>query len=85
MPICAEPDARATVIVGDVDSGVTNHAVAGGCAINDHVLDDQEWGNHGQFVVHVEEVADLLTTAGLINAREVAALVSAAARSDVGG
>jgi X-Pro dipeptidyl-peptidase len=85
MPICAEPDARATVIVGDVDSGVPNHTVAGGCAINDHVLDDQEWGNHGQFVVHVEEVADLLTTAGLINAREGAALVSAAARSDVGG
>jgi X-Pro dipeptidyl-peptidase len=85
MPICAEPDARATVIVGDVDSGVPNHTVAGGCTINDHVLDDQEWGNHGQFVVHVEEVADLLTTAGLINARERAALVSAAARSDVGG
>ncbi|MGH8823051.1 MAG: CocE/NonD family hydrolase C-terminal non-catalytic domain-containing protein, partial [Jiangellaceae bacterium] len=84
MPICAEPDARATVIVGDVDSGVPNHTVAGGCTINDHVLDDQEWGNHGQFVLHVEEVADLLMAADLITARERAALVSAAARSDVG-
>ena len=85
MAICAEPDPQDTVVIGRVDSGVPNDTVAGNCTINQHVLDDEDWPNHGVFVEHVTEVADRLLTAELITTGERAALISAAARSDVGG
>ncbi|MEO3873348.1 hypothetical protein ABGB18_31445 [Nonomuraea sp. B12E4] len=84
MPICAEPDVRPTVVVGGIDSGVPNRSLTGTCTVNDHILDTEDWPDHGQFVRHVTEVAGQLVTANVIDARERSALVSAAARSKVG-
>ena len=83
MPVCAEEDTRETVVIGDVDSGVPNHSLAGLCTINDHILDGEAWDNHGSFVVHVTEVAAQLRDAGVISHRQYGALVSAAARSGI--
>ncbi|GAA3734325.1 Xaa-Pro dipeptidyl-peptidase [Plantactinospora mayteni] len=84
MPVCAQPDTRPTVVVGGIDSGVPNRALAGTCTVNDHVLDTEEWPDHGRFVRHVTEVADRLVAAEVITARQRSALVRAAARSPVG-
>lgn len=84
MPICAEPDTRPTVVVGGIDSGVPNRSLTGTCTVNDHILDTEEWPNHGQFVRHVTEVADQLVKADVISPRDRADLVRAAARSKVG-
>jgi X-Pro dipeptidyl-peptidase len=84
MGVCAQRDARETVVIGSVDSGVPNRALAGLCTINDHILDDEDWDSHGQFVSHVTEVADELLAAEFIDGRERGAIVSAAARSRAG-
>ncbi|MFB6392383.1 Xaa-Pro dipeptidyl-peptidase [Polymorphospora lycopeni] len=83
MPVCDSPDTRATVVIGGVDSGVPNRPLAGSCTINDHILDGEQWPNHGQFVRHVTEVASDLVAAGKIEPRERGAIVSAAARSRI--
>jgi X-Pro dipeptidyl-peptidase len=82
--ICPAPDTRATVVVGDIDSGVPNRTVAGTCTINDHIVDDEEWSNAEAFMAHLTEVADLLLAAGLVNAEEREAIVGAGERSGVG-
>src|SRR5690606_31699331 len=41
MPVCETVDDRPTVVIGGVDSGVPNHALAGNCTINDHILDTE--------------------------------------------
>ncbi|MFG1706597.1 Xaa-Pro dipeptidyl-peptidase [Nonomuraea sp. M3C6] len=84
MPICAEPDVRQMVVVGGIDSGVPNRSLAGTCTVNDHILDTEEWPDHGQFVRHVTEVAGRLVAADVITAREQSALVRAGAQSKVG-
>ncbi|MFI7078941.1 Xaa-Pro dipeptidyl-peptidase [Micromonospora sp. NPDC049903] len=85
MPICAGTDTRATVVVGGVDSRVANRALAGTCTINDHILDGEPWPNRGQFVRHVNEVVDRLVAAGVLTPGQRGPIVSAAARSGVGG
>jgi X-Pro dipeptidyl-peptidase len=84
LGICADPDARETVVVGGVDSGVANAELAGTCTINDHILDTEPWDRHGQFMSHVNDVTSQLRAAGVISGRERGAIVSAAARSRVG-
>ncbi|MFC6016430.1 Xaa-Pro dipeptidyl-peptidase [Plantactinospora solaniradicis] len=84
MPVCAERDARETVVIGGVDSGVPNGALAGACTINDHILDAEQWSNHGRFVRHVTEVGNQLVAAEVITARQRSAIIRAAARSGVG-
>ena len=81
---CATPDDRATVVVGDVDSGVKNHEAGGGCTINDRILDEQEWSSRGEFLSHVREVADALLDAGVITGPEARDIRRAAARSGIG-
>ncbi|MBB5787933.1 ThuA domain-containing protein [Jiangella mangrovi] len=81
---CPQPDARATVVVGSVDSGVPNRAAADGCTINDLIDDDGEWESAGAFVRHVEEVLDQLLADGLVDAREAGAIRRAALTSGVG-
>ena len=83
-PNCPEPDTSPTVVLGTVDSGVANRAVAGNCTIDDLIEDEREWPNHGEFVKHVQMVAGHLRHHGLIDEKEKAALSRAAARSDVG-
>ncbi|MBM0239552.1 copper-binding protein, partial [Micromonospora sp. ATA32] len=82
-PNCT-PDTRPTVVIGTVDSGVPNRVVDGDCTINNLIDDERDWPNHGQFVKHVEMVAGHLRHAGVINQKEHAALISAAARSGIG-
>ncbi|MCW3814326.1 Xaa-Pro dipeptidyl-peptidase [Micromonospora sp. DR5-3] len=84
MPVCVSTDARTTVVVGGVDSGVPNHPLAGNCTINDHLLDGEQWSNHGQFVTHVNQVVDQLVAAGVVTSGQRGSIVSAAARSRVG-
>ncbi|NRN65480.1 Cytochrome C [Kibdelosporangium sp. 4NS15] len=81
---CAVPDSRATVFVGDSDSGVPNKQTGGGCTINDLLDDESPWADHGAFVRHVEALAAQLQKDGVITARENSALTRAAAGSDVG-
>ncbi|GAA3725762.1 alpha-L-rhamnosidase [Spinactinospora alkalitolerans] len=81
--VCVDPQ-PATVVFGDVDSGVENRTVAGSCTINHRILGDGDWSNHGEFVSHVADAAKTLRSDGIISRRESSTLTSAAARSDVG-
>ncbi|WP_371683508.1 CocE/NonD family hydrolase C-terminal non-catalytic domain-containing protein [Solirubrobacter soli] len=83
--ICANPDTRATVVVGSVDSGVPNRTLGGTCTISDHLLDEEVWPNHSSFVTHLTKLADDLLAGGFVNAAERGALISAGAASYVGG
>ncbi|WP_326799408.1 ThuA domain-containing protein [Streptomyces sp. NBC_01808] len=81
---CATPDPRATVVVGDVDSGVTNYEAGGGCTINDRILDEQPWSSPGEFRGHVREVTAALMDDGVITGPEARDIRRAAARSEIG-
>jgi hypothetical protein len=85
LGICPNPDARATVAVGSVDSGVPNRPLAGTCTISDHLLDEEVWPNRSTFVAHLTKLADELLAAGVVNAAERAAIINAGANSSVGG
>ena len=84
MPVCESVDPQETVVIGGVDSGVANQALAGNCTINDHILDGEPWSNHGLFTDHVTQVSGELEAAGVIDHTERAALIRAAAMSKVG-
>jgi X-Pro dipeptidyl-peptidase len=84
LGICAEPDPRETVVIGGVDSRVPNYSLAGICTVNHYILDEEEWRTHGEFMTHVNEVADQLVAAAVITGKERGAIVSAAARSRIG-
>jgi PKD repeat protein len=81
---CAVPDSRNTVWLSNVDSGVANDQVGGGCTINDLIDDESPYADHSAFVRYVEGVADKLQRDGVITSRESGALTRAAASSDVG-
>ena len=72
-------------MVGSVDSGVPNRALAGTCTISDHILDEEVWPNRSTFVAHLTKLADELLAAGVVNAAERAAIINAGANSSVGG
>ena len=78
------PDTRPTVVVGEVDSGVTNRAAGAGCRVNDLILDDRPWPSRGHFLHHVASVTSRLATEGVLSWREAGRINHAAARSDVG-
>ncbi|WP_331239165.1 cupredoxin domain-containing protein [Georgenia sp. MJ170] len=77
-------DTRATVIIGDVDSGVANADLGDGCTINDLIDEGGDYATHGQFVRHVGDVVRPLAGDGVISQREIGAILRAAARSEVG-
>jgi glucose/arabinose dehydrogenase/plastocyanin/regulation of enolase protein 1 (concanavalin A-like superfamily) len=81
---CPEPDPRETVVIGDVDSHVANHALADGCTINDLINDEGEWPNKGAFMKHVKDVTSQLVADGVITRQERGKITSAAAQSDAG-
>jgi glucose/arabinose dehydrogenase/PKD repeat protein/type 1 glutamine amidotransferase len=81
---CAAPDARSTVWLLDTDTGVANHADAGGCTVNDLIDDERSWPNHGAFVNHVAGVVNQLRKDGVINDVESDQLKTAAGESRVG-
>lgn len=77
-------DDRETVWIGDHDTGVPNHDVDEARTINDVLRDEDDWGNHGQFVRHVGDTTSDLAADGILSLRERGTLVRAAARSDIG-
>jgi CubicO group peptidase (beta-lactamase class C family) len=78
---CPEPDPRATVVIGDTDSGVPNSANFVGCTINDLIEEESGWRNKGAFIQHVKAVADQLIAQGVLDRHDRSEIVSAAARS----
>ncbi|MFD6444731.1 OmpL47-type beta-barrel domain-containing protein [Promicromonospora sp. NPDC060204] len=81
---CPVSDERATVIIGNKDSKVTNYDTGNGCTVADLVDADGGWVSHTAFVSHVQQVADQLDDADVLTAQEVTKLVRAAHQSDVG-
>jgi glucose/arabinose dehydrogenase/type 1 glutamine amidotransferase len=81
---CSAPDARPTVWLLDTNTGVANHAVGGGCTINDLIDDEGTWSNHGQFVSHVNDLVNRFRQKGVIDNREASTLRKAAAQSEIG-
>ncbi|MBO0870380.1 MAG: DUF1080 domain-containing protein, partial [Micromonosporaceae bacterium] len=81
---CAAPDARPTVWMLDTNSGVVNHADAGGCTINDLIDDEGSWATHGDFVSATTTVVNQLRADGVITADESDQLMTAAGESEVG-
>jgi hypothetical protein len=81
---CSAPDARPTVVLLDLDTGVPNHTVAGGCTLNDLIDDERSWANHGEFVTHVRGTTGDLVAAGELDRAEANRLTAAAGRSEVG-
>ncbi|MEV1332614.1 ThuA domain-containing protein [Micromonospora costi] len=81
---CAVPDTRSTVRMLDTDTRVTNYAVGGGCTVNDLIDDERDWGNHAQFVRHVQDVVAQLRAEGEIDKQDGNRLIRAARDSEVG-
>jgi hypothetical protein len=77
-------DRRSTVVVGGRDSGVPNRALPGGCTVNDLVLDEVAWPDHGTFMDDLQNVLDEFQAAGVISGQERGKITSTAARSNVG-
>jgi hypothetical protein len=80
---CPDSDTRGTVVIGDMNTGVTNVDTGNGCTINDLIKEDGEYANHGAFVRHVVEVTGRLAAEGVITANDKAQMRRAAAHSDV--
>ncbi|TDE16032.1 ThuA domain-containing protein [Jiangella asiatica] len=81
---CPQPDPQATVVVGDVDSGVPNRAAADGCTVNDLIDEERGWETPGAFLRHVAEVLGVLVADGVIDERERSRVQRAAAESGIG-
>jgi glucose/arabinose dehydrogenase len=81
---CTAPDARPTVWMLEVDTGVGNHQAGGGCTVNDLIDDEAVWPNHGAFVNHLDEVLAELKAAHVVDNREARALRQAGAQSAIG-
>lgn len=75
---CRHPDPSATVTVRAADSGVPNRVVAGGCTIDDLILDEAAWPNRAALVLYVGIVANLLKATGVVTAAERDRIVAAA-------
>jgi len=80
---CPVPDTRATVIIGDQDTGIANADTGNGCTINDLIAEHAGYPTHAAFVRHVETVTAPLVAAGKLTARQRGTIVRAAARSTV--
>ncbi len=81
---CFVADPRATVGIGDTDTGVTNRNAGGGCTVDDMIDDESTWTTHAGFVNHVSQVVDAMADLGVVNATEADKLNAAAAASPIG-
>ncbi|WP_033439091.1 OmpL47-type beta-barrel domain-containing protein [Saccharothrix sp. NRRL B-16314] len=81
---CPDSDTRATVIIGQDDTGVPNTDTGNGCTVSDLVDQDGRYADHGAFVRHVDLVTSDLVARGVLTSREQSAIVRAASRSDIG-
>ncbi|WP_166355669.1 M14 family zinc carboxypeptidase [Phytoactinopolyspora limicola] len=74
-------DARETVVLRDADTAVPNHAVPGGCTVNDVILDELDWPTKAAYVRHVSDTVNGLRSDGVLTAREAATIRQAALSS----
>ncbi|HEV2783071.1 MAG TPA: ThuA domain-containing protein [Actinophytocola sp.] len=81
---CAVSDGRATVWLGDTDTGVANKQVGQGCTVNDLIDDESLWTDHAEFVRHVAAGIDPLVASGILTAREGGTINRAASASPIG-
>lgn len=80
---CPTGDARATVIIGDCDSGAPNLAFAGGCTLADQIAAIAESSkNHGQFVSSVGKLLNDLKKDGLLTGAQKGAIEACVAQSN---
>ncbi|GLW10042.1 hypothetical protein Misp01_51710 [Microtetraspora sp. NBRC 13810] len=68
-----------------VDTGIANPEASDGCTLLDRVWEREPFATHGAFVSAARAAADEFAAAGLLSGRDRARVVSAAARSHVGG
>ncbi|MBF8189630.1 polysaccharide deacetylase family protein [Nonomuraea sp. K274] len=68
-----------------VDTGIANPEGRDGCTLLDRVWEREPFATHGAFVSAARAAADEFVAAGLLSGRERARIVSAAARTRVGG
>ncbi len=77
-------DLRATVVIGDCDSGVENLLFDDGCTISDLIAECAAGAdNHGQFVSCVAHLTNGLKREGIISGKEKGAIQSCAAQADI--
>ncbi|TMR25146.1 hypothetical protein ETD86_02020 [Nonomuraea turkmeniaca] len=81
---CPGSDERATVFIGDQDTGVANPDDGAGCTVADLLRAGEQWESHAAFVAHATKTAETLARKRVLSRRDAARLVVAAARSDVG-
>ncbi len=82
---CSASTVGEPIVIGDQNSGVADRLVSADCTtITDRIDADGAWKSHRAFVDHVDKVTAKLVTDGVITKRERAAIMKAAARSDVG-
>lgn len=84
LPAAGPHDTRPTVIIDGVDTGVANTALEGGDTVADRVDADGVWAEHAVFLRHVTAVLRDLRADGVLGARQVSAIMRAAATSDIG-
>ncbi|PYF97279.1 Copper binding protein, plastocyanin/azurin family [Georgenia satyanarayanai] len=77
-------DTRATVVIGDVDTGVSNAGTEDGC-LNDLIDEDGDYATRGAFVRHVGDVLRPLVADDVLTARDLGTILRTAARSSIGG
>ena len=72
------------MVVGGIDSGVTNILFADGCTLADLIAALKEnASNHGDFVSAVAQLLNGLKTDGVLTGAEKGAIQSAAARARI--
>ncbi|TDD70029.1 PKD domain-containing protein [Jiangella aurantiaca] len=82
---CPDSDESPTVVIRDVDSGVTNDEREDGCTVEDLIEDEIEWPSQGRFMLHVRSVTQHLVHDGVLTRAERDAIIAAAGRSAPGG
>jgi hypothetical protein len=80
---CPTGDARATVIIGDCDSGAPNLAMGGGCTLADQLAAIKATAkNHGQYVSEVGKLLNGLMKSGQLTGAQKGAIESCAGQSN---
>ena len=75
-------DLRTTIVIGDIDTGVTNRLFTSGCTSADLIGGLQRSAsNHGDFVSGVAHLTNDWAVAGLISGQEKGKVQSAAAKA----
>jgi glucose/arabinose dehydrogenase/type 1 glutamine amidotransferase len=80
---CAVADNRATVFIGDTDTGVANKTAGNGCTVNDLIDDESLWADHSEFVRHVSDSINALPDS-VLSVRDKGTITRIASASDIG-